>query len=48
MKLNLLTDKDFLFKLSFNKTLSVFIHIINHIINNVFIQNNFNTNIIIL
>ena len=48
MKLNFLINKDFLFKPSFNKTLSVFIYIINYIINSVFIQNNFNINIIIL
>ena len=48
MKLNFLINKNFLFKLGFNKTLSVFIYIINYIINSVFVQNNFNINIIIL
>ena len=48
MKLNFLINKNFLFKPDPNKALLVFIYIINYIINNVFIQNDFNINIIIL
>ena len=48
MKLNFFVNKDFLFEPGFNKVLSVFIYIINYIMNSVFVQNNFDINIIIL
>ena len=48
MKLNLFINRNFLFKSDFNKVLSVFIYIIDYIIDNIFIQNDFDINVVIL